>query len=415
MTGRSRLDLESFQSLLSDAYAVQESGVSAVWLTPVIELQRKIAIGELDVDRAIDLITVGAQDVANATGIVIGLLKGDQLVYRAGSGSGVAYVGKHVMSTLCVSRNIAAKSEILRVEDAHTDKRIEAAICRQFGAQSLLILPLYHDDTLVGVLDVLFDEPHAFPRPEVLAYRLMGALVGEAMSYAARPDRQQAPAAAPSTVPQSVSLTGPRTEEPLNYSLYVNPSITNNSGAYHTDAPFIAQARKLLTRMQSAWAASNRAEGVPWNKGRLKAVGVAIVVLVVACWIALSDRRSRSPHVLGQQGSTALEQQVPVTPAKLVLSNATSKAQPVLAEEEQRWTARTIPSKVSDRAIRIRYISDDVTVRYFTPKPLPQHMLAKNIRVRQVSDDVTVRYFPSEPPVSPSSLPSRSTAQPVDR
>jgi putative methionine-R-sulfoxide reductase with GAF domain len=406
MTGRSRLDLESFQSLLSDAYAVQESGVSAVWLTPVIELQRKIAIGELDVDRAIDLIAVGAQDVANATGIVIGLLKGDQLVYRAGSGSGVAYVGKHVMSTLCVSRNIAAKSEILRVEDAHTDKRIEAAICRQFGAQSLLILPLYHDDTLVGVLDVLFDEPHAFPRPEVLAYRLMGALVGEAMSYAARPDRQQAPAAAQSTVPQSVSLTGPRTEEPLNYSLYGNPSITNNSGAYHTDAPFIAQARKLLTRMQSAWAASNRAEGAPWNKGRLKAVGVAIVVLVVACWIALSDRRSRSPHVLGQQGSTAV---------KLVWSKATSKAQPVLAEEEQRWTARTIPSKVSDRAIRIRYISDDVTVRYFTPKPLPQHMLAKNIRVRQVSDDVTVRYFPSEPPVSPSSLPSRSTAQPVDR
>jgi hypothetical protein len=146
----------------------------------------------------------------------------------------------------------------------------------------------------------------------------------------------------------------------------------------------------------------------------LEAVGVAIV-LVVACWIALSDRRSQSPDVLGQQGSNALEQQVPVTPAKLVLSNATSKAQPVLVEEEQRWTPRTIPSKVSDRAIRVRYISDDVTVRYFTPKPLPQHVLAKNIRVRRVSDDVTVRYFPSEPPVSPSSLPSRSTAQPVNR
>jgi putative methionine-R-sulfoxide reductase with GAF domain len=405
MTGRSRLDLESFQSLLSDAYAVQESGVSVVSLTAVIELQRKIAIGELDADRAIDLIAVRAQDVANATGIAIGFLKGDQLVYQAGSGSGVAYVGKHVMGTLCVSRNIAAKSEILRVEDAQTDKRIEAAICRQFGAQSLLILPLYHDGTLVGVLDVLFDEPHAFQRQEVLAYRLIAALVGEAMSYAARPDRQPAPAAAQSTIPQSISLTGPRTEEPLNDSLYVNPSTTNNSGTYHTDAPFIAQARKLLTLMQSAWAASNRAEGIPWNKGRLEAVGVAIV-LVVACWIALSDRRSQSPHLLGQQGSTA---------AKLVSSNAISKAQPVLAEEEQRWTARTIPSKVSDRAIRVRYISDDVTVRYFTPKPLPQHVLANNIRVRQVSDDVTVRYFHSEPPVSPSSLPSRSTAQPVNR
>ena len=188
-------------------------------------------------------------------------------------------------------------------------------------------------------------------------------------------------------------MTGPRTEEPIHDSLYVKPSAIN-----HPWAPFIAQAKKLLTLVQPA--TSYRAEGRPWNKARLEGVCVAIV-LVVAAGIAVSDGRSQRPSVLGQQGATALEQQVPVAPA---LSKTTSATQPLLAQEEQRWTARTIPSKVSDRAIRVRYLSDDVTVRYFTPKPLLQHVSAKKIQVRHVSDDVTVRYFPSPPPVSSSSL-----------
>jgi hypothetical protein len=77
-----------------------------------------------------------ARNVANATGIAVGLLKGDELVYRAGSGIGVTYVGQHVMATLCASTHNASTREILRVENVQTDRRIEAAICRQFGVHS---------------------------------------------------------------------------------------------------------------------------------------------------------------------------------------------------------------------------------------------------------------------------------------
>ena len=109
MTGQPPFDLESFQSLLSDAYAAPESGASASSLTAAVELQRKIAIGELDADCAMDLVAVRAREVARATGIVVGLLKGGQLVYRAGSGSGVAYVGKQMMGTFSVSRKRSCK------------------------------------------------------------------------------------------------------------------------------------------------------------------------------------------------------------------------------------------------------------------------------------------------------------------
>ena len=339
-------------------------------LTAIVELQQAIATGEADVDRAMDLIAVRARNVANATGIAIGLLKGDQLVYRAGSGSGVTYVGQHVMATLCVAGHSAASGEILRVENAQTDRRIEAAICRQFGAHSLLILPIYHDGTMAGVLDVLFDEAHAFQHREVLTYRLMAALVGEAMSYAARPEQKRALAADLSTMRQSIRLTRPQREEALNDGVSV-PTAAANRAIYQAFETFIARAGRLPALTHSAWSVLKRAKCVPWYKGRWEtAVGVA-AILAIACWIGFRDRRPASPlGVSGLQGSNAPRQQMPFAPAKRVLANSTSKPQTALGlEPGERKTSRSMPQRVLDRSIRVRYISDDVTVRHFTPNP----------------------------------------------
>jgi putative methionine-R-sulfoxide reductase with GAF domain len=418
MTADFTLDPESFQKLLSKAFAVQESGLDSESLTAIVELQRAIATGEADMDRAMDLIAGRARNVANASGIAIGLLQGDKLVYRAGSGSGVTYVGQHVMATLCVPGHNTASGEILRVENAQTDRRIEAAICRQFGAHSLLILPIYHDGTMAGVLDVLFDEAHAFQHREVFTYRLIAALVGEAMSYAARPEQKQALAADLSSMRQSVHLTKPpQREEALNDHASV-PAAATNRAIYPALGTFIARAGKLPRLTHSAWAMLKRAKHLPWYRGRWEtAVGVAAAaVLVVACWIGFRDRRPALPlGVSGLRGSNALEQQMPFAPAKRVLPNGTSKPQTALGlEPGERKTSRSMPQRVLDRNIRVRYISDDVTVRYFTPKPPPQRVLDRNIRVRYISDDVTVRYFTPNPSGAPPS-PVGSAAQPVSR
>ena len=444
MTAHPTLDPESFQRLLSNAFAVQECGMDTESLSAIVELQGSIGSGELDVDGAMDLIAGRARNVANATGIAIGLLKGDQLVYRAGSGSAASYVGQHVMATLCVSAHNTASSEILCVENAQTDKRIEAAICRQFGAQSLLILPIYHDRAVAGVLDVLFNEAHAFQHREVLTYRLMAALVGEAMSYAARPEQKKALAADLSTMRQSSGLTRPQIEEALNDRASV-PAAATNRAIDQACGNSIAEAGKLPTLTHSAWAASKRAKRVPWYKGRWEtAVGVA-AVLVIACWIAYRDRHPASPvGASALQRSNAIEQQMPFVPAKRVLGNSISKPQIALGlEEEERRAARTMPQRVLDgnsrvryisedvtvryftrkpapqRVLdgnsRVRYISEDVTVRYFTPKPAPQRVLERNNQVRYISEDVTVRYFTPKHAVAPPPRPVGSAAQPVDR
>ena len=388
--------------------------MAAESLTAIVEIQRAIATGEADVDRAMEVIASRARNVADATGVAIGLLKGDQLVYRAGSGSGVPYVGQHVMATLCASGQNAARGEILRVENSRTDRRIEAAICRQFGAQSLLILPIYHDGMMAGVLDVLFDEAHAFEYREVLSYRLMATLVGEAMSHAARAEQKKA-AADLSTIRQSIGLTNLAREEVLNDRPSVVAAATN-CAVYPARGTFMSRGGKVLALLGLARAASNRSKRVPWYKGRWEmAVGVAAVV--IACWIGFRDRRpALTSGVSGPQGSNPIEQHMPVAPAKRVLANDTTKVQtPPGREPSKRKTSTSMPPSVVDRNIRVRYFSDDVTVRYFTRKLAPQQVLDRNIRVRYISDDVTVRYFTPEPPASQWKGPAGKAAPPVSR
>ena len=161
------LDRESFQNLLARASLAQEYLDSQKATPPTVDLpptsaigeqpkevipvdyiqslsaivgaQRSIATDDVDVDGAMALIADQARNVANASGVAIGLLEGDNLVYRAGSGGAATYIGRYVKAALCVSR---ANGEILRVENAQTDMRIEAAICRQFGAKALLIVAI---------------------------------------------------------------------------------------------------------------------------------------------------------------------------------------------------------------------------------------------------------------------------------
>jgi hypothetical protein len=105
-----------------------------------------------------------------------------------------------------------------------------------------------------------------------------------------------------------------------------------------------------------------------------------------------------------------------VAPAKGVLATGASQPQPAIVLEPGKGkTSRSRPARMSDGNIRVRYISDDVTVRYFTPTPPPKQVLDKHVRVRHISDDVTVRYFTPTLPVSPSSHPSETAAPPVSR
>ena len=444
MSSRFNLDHESFQNLLANAFVVQESGVDVHSLAAVIKLQRIIGSGEVDEQAAMNLVADRAQDVANAAGIAVALLKGDELVYRAGSGTAAPYVGRRVTAILSVSQYREAGAEILRVENCDTDTRIEAAICREFGAKSLLILPIYRDGRVAGAEMVLFSEPHSFLERELRAYRLMAGLLGDAISRnvrgrtasgipalnltarreAAEPPpagpfvkaaKATAPAYSPKPQPSQQSFNAARDPLPAKQGLQAKAEPKFQANSQATPVWIIEKRRSRkkewvdeLSLRSSRLAAEAGEVGrslyarrksvlgmfAVWNDQRKTALVIA-ALLVIASWFAF---RNRGPVTSLESGSSiqtptgiqtpASVQQAPTSDARLV-NASTSTATPLGAGEVKKPAARRAKVGTGD----VVYLSDDVTVRYFKPKSAPKAENRAQDQVHRISDDVTVRYF----------------------
>ena len=394
----SSLDREALQQLLANAFAVQESQINSRSLSAIMEVQRLVTRGELDVDEAMHHLVEAARNVADATGVAIGLLTGDKLTYRAGSGSAASYMGRQVTASLTVSADNRTKGEILRVENALADPRIDAAICRQFGAQSLLILPIYHDRALAGVLEVLFSEAHAFQDCEIRTYRLITRQIEAAMLQAAQFEQEKNRTEELPTIPHAVQPPVSQEDLPLSQAgpLPCPPashSINEPRGAV------LASAVKLPTLKRPAGLATrsiHRAQDVRWSRRRRTlALAAVATALGLAGWLAYNSLLPGSPpDSSALPTSTVIEQQARPYAQKALPRKTPIAIQPapVPAKEVRPGLRRVRVGKNE-----VDYIGEDVTVRLFTYTPAPRRKSIEDGRVKYLGDDVTVRYFPPNP------------------
>lgn len=373
-------------------------------LSAILEVHRLVTRGELGVDGAMRLIVDSARDVANAAGVAIGLLEGDQLIYRAGSGCSAACIGSRVTASLTASANARTRREILCVENAQTDTRIEAAICRQFGAQSLLILPIYHDRALAGVFEVLFSEAHSFQDREVRTYRLMAGLIEAAMLHASRVEQKENLTAELPTIPYATDQNAPQREVFLNED-GSTPDPKDKHAIYQRWRAALAAGRKapvLRRRALLAMMMVQRAKEVASHKVRWNvALAAVATVFGLTFWVAYSDRGPASPlRSSVPPSSTERQQFEPMKPTQVEGASGTSKGQAApspVKKEERPASTRVRRARVGQN--EVDYIGDDVTVRHFTYRPAAQHKRAVESRVAYIGDDVTVRYFTPRPAV----------------
>jgi hypothetical protein len=299
------------------------------------------------------------------------------------------------MATLTVPADIVASREILRVENAQTDPRIEAAICRQFGAKSLIIFLIYHNRTAAGVLEVFFSEAHAFQDREVRTYLLMAGLIGEAMSHAAQLEERKNLTAEVPTTPHAIEKN--QRGECLNEGSMPHPTNPHaiyqhcGAGAVVRELPVSRQPALLITMlMQRAKEVTMRTRR--WNVG----VAAVATVLLLTCWIAYSGRRPASP--LGSSAlprSTAIEPQVPFQPTKTMPAKALFKVQPAPVSVKEARPAQVTLQLERAGKNDVHYFGDDVTVRYFTPRLASRRVRVGKSKVVYIGDDVTVHHFTS--------------------
>jgi GAF domain len=409
MIAHSNSDRELFQTLLASAFAVQESGINTRLLSVLVEVQELIAKGGPDFAEILDLIANRARTVAGAAGILIGLLRANQLVYLAGSGSAAKYVGRFVAAVISVSARKGARKEILRVESAETDARIEGAICRQRGAKALLIIPIYRESTVAGVMEVWFSDAHIFPEPEMHTYRVMARMVEEAILRDIQLSQKRAPATQPPKDPHPIERpTSQRQDFCSEHTPASKPWIAQVRRGVAAEVPGKVPALRLPAKDATAII-----EPVRRTLHELHldvAVAVVAIALGLAGWIAFDHYRSPTTKDSARTRSNAFSQHVFQATAKPSPASRASKPHIAPGGAESTKAARSLFKRVRVGPHEVDYITEDVTIRHFTTTATPSHVRGANQQFA-IGDDVTVRYFAYKPQIGAKTLPASAATQ----
>jgi len=158
------LDEESFTRLLAAAYVMQEhqdrvrtkatpADLTEI-ISQVVDTQHEIQTRSYHGATAFALIAKRLCSLTAASGVAVATVSAEKLLYRAGVGSAAAMSGSEIqkqdsLAATCLKTGTAFQSPL-----AQTDPRLNSALCRKLGAQSLLALPLYHDARVEGVMEL---------------------------------------------------------------------------------------------------------------------------------------------------------------------------------------------------------------------------------------------------------------------
>jgi diguanylate cyclase (GGDEF)-like protein len=153
-------------------------------LLAVVEAQSEIAAAELDLDAVMALVCTKAEELTGADGAVVELAEGDEMVYRAASGTAADSVGLRLGRDGSLSGRCVAEGHALVCHDAETDERVDGAACARVGAISMLCVPLIHREGAVGVLKVLSRHRRAFSERDEDTLTLLSGLIAAQMRHA---------------------------------------------------------------------------------------------------------------------------------------------------------------------------------------------------------------------------------------
>lgn len=145
-------------------------------LMQVIEIQREIAKLGLDLAEVMQFAVEQVLPLMGADGAAIELAEGDEMVYRAASGISKPQLGLRLRIDGSLSGLSVRTGEILTCADSETDPRVDRLACQKVGLRSMIVMPLKHTGTTVGVLKAMSARPEKFSQADVThAWHVVGS------------------------------------------------------------------------------------------------------------------------------------------------------------------------------------------------------------------------------------------------
>ena len=164
------------QSVSSDPYILME----------IIRLQTEIAKLGLDLSGVVEAVVERIPTITNAESAIVEYIEGGEMVYRGASGFTRPLLGTRVRREASLSGLCVRLGQVLRSDDVLVDPRVDLAPFQEIGIRSMVVAPLKHDGSVVGVLKIVSRNTHAFTVRDVRVLELMSELIAASMYHAAR-------------------------------------------------------------------------------------------------------------------------------------------------------------------------------------------------------------------------------------
>ncbi|MBN3751976.1 PAS domain S-box protein [Paraburkholderia sp. Tr-20389] len=153
-------------------------------LRKLIDAHSRIAAAKLDLDRFLSLVTDALLELVPAAhASVVEWVDGEDMVYRACSGTIAHHVGLRLKRDGSLSGLCSVEKHLLYSVDTANDTRVDAAACRRVGATSMIVAPLLYQSEVAGVVKLMAGSPGAFSNEDIETLERITSLVASGMAH----------------------------------------------------------------------------------------------------------------------------------------------------------------------------------------------------------------------------------------
>jgi GAF domain-containing protein len=182
----SRTSQASVSAALTAASGALRNGAVGVRFLGEDGGQSLADMAQRDLDAALQLLTDRAQYITGSTGAAIALRRSgkNDMMCRATTGSNAPELGVLLSTEYGLSGESVRTRRALRCDDAERDARVNREVCRELGIASVVVMPVVHDDEVLGVFELFSGKPMAFGERDVSALARLSEMVETAVTLA---------------------------------------------------------------------------------------------------------------------------------------------------------------------------------------------------------------------------------------
>src|SRR5215210_6322582 len=147
-------------------------------LLEVVALQNAIGAAENSLDEVLSIVVSRAPELTGADAGVVEFREGDEMVYRAVSGTAEPFRGLRLHVDESLSGLAVKEGRVLRCDDAAADPRVDRLAAEAVGAISMLCVPLQDRGRVLGVLKLYAEREGAFDADDERLAGVLSQLIG---------------------------------------------------------------------------------------------------------------------------------------------------------------------------------------------------------------------------------------------